>query len=61
MAASSEMLRSIAMASASDSPENRACEHCCIEYNSVVVRFSDSNNFETDADYTEVFDLYFMV
>ena len=33
----------------------------CIAYNFVVVHFSGSDNFETDADYTEAFDLYFVV
>ena len=65
MTMTSEMLRSTATVSAykccSDSPENRVYERHRIEYNFVVLRFSDSDNFETDADYTGVFDLYFMV
>ena len=35
--------------------------HYRIVHDFVVVRFSDSDNFETDADYTEVLDLYFVV
>ena len=63
--ASSKMLRSSALASASKysfgSPENMAyvCYHIVCDF--VAVHFSDSDNSETDADYIEVFGLCFMV
>ena len=44
-----------------DSPENMAYVRYHIVYDFVAVRFSDSDKSGIDADYIEVFDLYFVV
>ena len=44
-----------------DSPENMACVRYHIVYDFVGVRFSDSDNSETDVDYIEIFVLCLVV
>ena len=44
-----------------DFPGNRVYDCYCIGYDFVVMRLTDSDNFETDIDYTEVFGFYLVV